>query len=114
MNISNVDSFFKDGSVISYYYGGGDSFTRQKEFEHDLRSRYPSDNDPEKPPPWQPGDRITVIGTITGMIIGGALGCIASWLLYNIGIFGLLPGILVGGIIGAIIGDKIRRRRLKI
>ena len=106
------NSSFKGNSTTSFIYGG-DSFTKQKEFEHELRRIYPSENDPERPPKWEPGDKYTVCGTIVGLIVGGVSGAIGSRLFFGFGLFGLLGGIFPGGIIGAIIGDFIRKRRLK-
>ena len=88
-------------------------FQRQEEHERYLRRRFSSDNDPEKPPKPEPGDKGILIFLIIGLIVGGVLGAISGGLLFGVAgvLLGLFSGLIAGGIIGAIIGDKIKKRR---
>ena len=90
-----------------------DPFERLKEYDRDLRQRYESENDPERPPKRDPGDRSILIGAITGLLVGGILGVAVGGLCFGFigGWLGLLGGFIAGGIIGVVIGDSIRKRR---
>ena len=111
MNIRYDNSFAK-GNSMTYYIV--DPFGRQKEYDRDLRQRYGSDNDPERPPKRGPGDKYILIGGAIGLSVGGASGAIVGGLCFGFlgGSLGFLGGFIAGGIIGVIIGDSIRKRRL--
>ncbi len=111
MNIDYGSNLSKGNSMT--YYQIIDPFQKQKEYDRDLRRRFGSDNDPEKPPKPEPGDKGILIFLIIGLIVGGVLGAISGGLLFGVAgvLLGLFSGLIAGGIIGAIIGDKIKKRR---
>jgi len=111
MNIRYDDSFSKANSLTHYHIV--DPFGRLKEFERDLRQRYGSDKDPERPPKRGPGDKYILIGGAIGLITGGASGAVIGGLCFGFlgGVLGFIVGFFGGGIIGVIIGDSIRKRR---
>ena len=112
MNIRYDNSFSRGNSITNYHIV--DPFGRLKEFERDLRQRYGSDNDPERPPKRGPGDKYILICGAIGLSVGGVLGAIVGGLCFGFlgGVIGFLAGFFGGGIIGVIIGDSIRKRRL--
>lgn len=105
------DSSYKNNSVSLAWIS--DPFHKQKEFESDMRKIFSSDNDPEKPPRRQPGDKYILIGAIVGLIIGGVLGAFIGWFLFNIAgvLLGIILGLIIGGVAGAYIGEAIKKRR---
>ena len=92
-----------------------DPSSRHKEFELDMKMRYGTGNDPERPPTPQAGDKYITIGAIAGLIIGGTLGVIFGGYCFNFlgGAIGLIGGLIIGGIIGAKIGNIIKNRKQK-
>ena len=112
MNIRYDNSFSKGNSMTHYHIV--DPFGRLKEYERDLRQRYGSDNDPERPPKRGPGDKYILICGAIGLSVGGASGAVVGGLCFGFlgGSLGFLGGFIAGGIIGVIIGDSIRKRRL--
>ena len=109
---SNGNSYCGGNSLI-FIWGDPGAFKRATEAEMRLRLR--SEHDPERPPRREPGDIYIVIGTIAGIIIGGAAGAIGGSHYFGLAgfFFGLVGGVIIGGIIGVSIGSYIKKRREK-
>lgn len=109
----DANSYHKDNSLTFIW---GDPGARQRAFEAEMRMRYRSERDPERPPRWERGDKYIIIGTIVGLIVGGALGAIIGY--HYLGLIGsvfcTVGGIFIGGILGATIGNLIKKRQQKI
>ncbi|UCH43364.1 MAG: hypothetical protein JSW16_02140 [Dehalococcoidales bacterium] len=112
MNIGYDNSFSKDSPIT--YAHIIDPFGRQREYNRDLRNKYRSENDPERPPKRGPGDKYILIGALTGLIIGGVSVAIVGGIFFGFigGVLGFLGGFIAGGITGVMIGDSVRKRRL--
>jgi MFS family permease len=111
MNIMYAGGSVKNNSVSFAWIS--DPFHKQKEFEDDMRKIFRSDNDPERPPKREPGDKYILIGAIIGLIIGGILGAVIGWLFFSIAgvLLGIILGFIIGGVAGVYIGDAIKKRR---
>ena len=105
-----TDSYYRNGSVSFAWIS--DPLHKQKEFESDMKKIFSSDNDPEKPPKKEPGDKYILIGAIAGLIVGGILGAVIGWLLFNMTgvLLGMIFGCIIGGVAGAYIGEVIKKR----
>jgi hypothetical protein len=85
---------------------------RDQGYQDTLRAIRP-DNDPEKPPPREPGDKWILIAVVAGAAGCGILGVVVAILFGFATIFiNLSVGVIGGGIIGALIGDLIKKRML--
>jgi hypothetical protein len=91
-------------NLLMLIWGDPGAFRRTIEAEQRLRDR--NERDPEQAPKPERGDIYIVIGTIVGLIVGGALGIFGG----PLGIFG---GFIGGGIIGAVVGGLIKKRKIK-
>jgi len=114
MNIeySNGNSYCGGNSLV-FIWGDPGAFKRASEMDMMLKLR--SKHAPGGPPKRERGDIYILIGTIVGIIVGGAAGAIVSSHYFgSAGFFlGLLGGVIAGGIIGATIGSFIKKRRGK-
>ena len=108
---SMANNLHRDKPAISFFLI--DPFARQREHDQQMRLKYRSENDPERPPEREPGDKYILIGAVVGLITGGTAGAIVGVLYSGVtGIFlGVTIGSITGGIIGVIIGDSIKKRR---
>jgi uncharacterized protein YcfJ len=80
--------------------------------ELELQQQYKSDNDPEKPPPKEHGDKYYAAGALVGAIFGGITGGVLSRF-GGLMLFDIIGGGVVGGFIGIFIGSQIRKNVLK-
>lgn len=99
-----------DNPAISFFLI--DPFARQREHDMQMRLTYRTENDPERPPEREPGDKYILIGAISGLIIGGTAGGIVGVLYFGITgiIMCIIIGFITGGIIGVLTGDSIKKR----
>jgi len=93
----------------------GDPNIGRRVYDAEMIHRY-GKHDPAGPPRREPGDKYIIIGTIVGMIVGGALGAIIGhhYLGTMVSFFCAAGGFIVGGIIGATLGNLFKKRRQKI
>ena len=89
---SMVNNRHRDNPAISFFLI--DPFARQREHDMQMRLTYRTENDPERPPEREPGDKYILIGAISGLIIGGTAGGIVGVLYF--GITGILMCIIIG------------------
>ena len=79
--------------------------------ELELEQQYKTEDDPEKPPVKEYGDKYYVAGALLGVTMGGTIGGILSifggWMLFDI-----IGGCVAGGLLGIFIGSRIRKRVL--
>ena len=92
------------GDISVNFVWAGDTFSRQTLLNAEMRQKYRSED--EKPPRRERGDTYVILGTITGMIIGGVAGSFGNVLVFSLAIIG-------GGIVGTIIGNLIKKWRHK-
>ncbi len=92
-----------------------DPYSRQRVLEMESRMKYGGDNDPNKPPEPEPGDKYVVIGATAGLVVGGALGVLIGSHLTGFmgGLIGLFVGVIVGGLVGTQLGGLVKQRRRK-
>ena len=105
--------FGGDNAVnVSWYT---DPFTRQKLIYSEMKLKYRSENDPERPPRREHGDNYIIVGLIVGLVVGGVMGAIIGYhyLGFISAIFCTIGGVFIGGIIGTVTGNVIKKRRRK-
>lgn len=78
--------------------------------EDDLKH---SGNDPEIPPPKEPGDGFVILGAVIGFIIGGIIGAFINSFLHYILFFLILAGVFVGSLIGTFSGSRLKKHMLR-
>lgn len=67
------------------------------------------ENDPERPPPKEPGDGFVIAGAVIGFFIGGVLGYFINSLLHYIVVFIILAGVFIGSLVGTYIGYRFKK-----
>jgi predicted lipid-binding transport protein (Tim44 family) len=80
-----------------------------------IESQFRNQNDPNRPPPHDPGGDGWII---LGMIVGAGTGVVLGFVLgynFNIGdvFFDVAAGAVMGGIIGTYVGDMIKKAKRK-
>ncbi len=81
------------------------------ELKFQLDRNWGPDHDPAKPPIKRRGDGYVIVGSLLGLVAGGALGYLVGLWLDRLLL--AVPVIVIGGIVGALLGDRTRKRMLK-
>lgn len=80
----------------------------------DMRLQNRDSNDPEQAPAPEEGDRIMLLATFIGIVLGGIAGfCIGMYGIGRSAVFlSIIIGMLIGGFIGVYTGSYLKKKKL--